>query len=140
MKKVVLTALLAVFALLAGAQDSQTAFNFLRLPVSAHATALGGENITIDDEGIIRFISNDQETDQTDINGPKADLLAFFQRTFDSIAAELTPALWTYFVAHVTRLDFHFSFTMVEKHLYVIDKNKRTYDAGVLTPVSANKL
>lgn len=29
---------------------------------------------------------------------------------------------------------------MVEKHLYVIDKNKQTYDAGVLTPVSAAKV
>ena len=37
-------------------------------------------------------------------------------------------------------MDFHFSFTMVEKHLYVIDKGKQTYDAGVLTPVSASKV
>ena len=29
------------------AQESQTGYNFLRLPVSAHAAALGGENITI---------------------------------------------------------------------------------------------
>lgn len=29
------------------AQESQTAYNFLRLPVSAHAAALGGDNITI---------------------------------------------------------------------------------------------
>lgn len=29
------------------AQESQTAYNFLRIPVSAHASALGGENITI---------------------------------------------------------------------------------------------
>jgi len=32
------------------AQDSQTAFNFLRLPTSAHAAALGGENITLTDD------------------------------------------------------------------------------------------
>lgn len=31
------------------AQDSQTAFNFLRLPTSAHAAALGGENVTLTD-------------------------------------------------------------------------------------------
>jgi len=31
----------------AGAQESQTEYNFLRLPVSAHAAALGGDNITI---------------------------------------------------------------------------------------------
>ncbi|MCF0244804.1 MAG: type IX secretion system protein PorQ [Bacteroidaceae bacterium] len=37
------------------AQESQTAFNFLRVPVSAHATALGGENITTieDDPGFV---------------------------------------------------------------------------------------
>ena len=47
MKRVVLTTVFAFFAFLAGAQESQTAFNFLRLPVSAHVAALGGENITI---------------------------------------------------------------------------------------------
>lgn len=37
------------------AQDSQTGYNFLRLPVSAHAAALGGENITIieDDASLV---------------------------------------------------------------------------------------
>ena len=37
------------------AQDSQTGFNFLRLPVSAHAAAIGGDNITMieDDEALI---------------------------------------------------------------------------------------
>ena len=33
-----------------GAQESETVYNFLRLPVSAHAAALGGDNITIDDD------------------------------------------------------------------------------------------
>ncbi len=50
MKKVVFTALFAFFALLTRAQDSQTAFNFLRLPVSAHVAALGGDNITLQDD------------------------------------------------------------------------------------------
>lgn len=37
------------------AQDSSTGYNFLRLPVSAHAAALGGDNISIieDDESMI---------------------------------------------------------------------------------------
>ena len=99
----------------------------------------------IDDEDIIRFISNGQAVDQADINlaeddATKPELVAFFQRTLDSIADEITPALWAFFVAHITRMDFHFSFTMVEKHLCVIDKGKITYDAGVLTPVSAAKI
>lgn len=32
------------------AQESRTVYNFLRLPVSAHVAALGGENTTIDDD------------------------------------------------------------------------------------------
>lgn len=32
------------------AQESQTTYNFLRLPVSSHVSALGGENITITDD------------------------------------------------------------------------------------------
>jgi hypothetical protein len=47
MKRVVFAAVLAFFALLVEAQESETVFNFLRLPVSAHAAALGGDNITI---------------------------------------------------------------------------------------------
>lgn len=47
MKRVVFAAVLAFFALLSEAQESETVFNFLRLPVSAHAAALGGDNITI---------------------------------------------------------------------------------------------
>lgn len=47
MKKVVFTLLLTIFAICADGQESQTEYNFLRLPVSAHAAALGGDNITI---------------------------------------------------------------------------------------------
>ena len=50
MKKVVFSVLFTFFALLCEAQDSETAFNFLRLPVSAHVAALGGDNITITDD------------------------------------------------------------------------------------------
>ena len=44
---------MAVFVLFSyeiWAQESETVYNFLRLPVSAHAAALGGDNITIDDD------------------------------------------------------------------------------------------
>ena len=50
MKKVVFALLAIVFATRLAAQESQTAFNFLRLPVSAHVSALGGENISITDD------------------------------------------------------------------------------------------
>ena len=55
MKKYVFTILLALFYTAADAQESQTGYNFLRLPVSAHAAALGGSNITIieDDPSLI---------------------------------------------------------------------------------------
>ncbi|MBR1933289.1 MAG: type IX secretion system protein PorQ [Prevotella sp.] len=56
MKKSVFTVLLAFFALFAEAQESQTAFTFLRLPVSAHVAALGGDNITIaEDDATLVF-------------------------------------------------------------------------------------
>ena len=45
-----------LFSLFAGAQESQTQYNFLRLPVSAHAAALGGDNITIiEDDPTLTF-------------------------------------------------------------------------------------
>ncbi len=56
MKKVVFFALLTLFSTKLYAQESQTGYNFLRLPVSAHAAALGGDNITlIEDDGALIF-------------------------------------------------------------------------------------
>ncbi len=54
MKKIVFL-LLTLFASKLHAQESQTDINFLRLPVSAHAAALGGDNVTLieDDEALI---------------------------------------------------------------------------------------
>ena len=40
MKKYVISAILTLFATIIDAQESQTGYNFLRLPVSAHAAAL----------------------------------------------------------------------------------------------------
>lgn len=47
MKKLFFSLVLCAFAFMAEAQESQTLHNFLRLPVSSHASALGGENISI---------------------------------------------------------------------------------------------
>ncbi len=47
MKKAAFTIVMTLLAVAAVAQESRTAYNFLRLPVSAHAAALGGDNITI---------------------------------------------------------------------------------------------
>lgn len=55
MKKAILTIITTLWAVLAQSQESRTEYNFLRLPVSAHAAALGGDNITLieDDEALI---------------------------------------------------------------------------------------
>ena len=47
MKKVVFILLSVLLCAEMRAQESQTTYNFLRLPVSAHVAALGGDNITI---------------------------------------------------------------------------------------------
>lgn len=47
MKKSIFVFFLALIWHYAVAQESQTVYNFLRLPVSSHASSLGGENITI---------------------------------------------------------------------------------------------
>lgn len=55
MKKAVIATLLALCSLTAKSQESQTEYNFLRLPISAHAAALGGDNVSLieDDEALI---------------------------------------------------------------------------------------
>lgn len=55
MKKTSFIIILTIMAITAMAQDSRTGYNFLKLPVSAHAAALGGDNISIieDDESMI---------------------------------------------------------------------------------------
>ncbi|MBQ6063640.1 MAG: type IX secretion system protein PorQ [Prevotella sp.] len=55
MKKVLFSILLLVFVSSLDAQESQTSYNFLRLPISAHAAALGGDNVTLieDDASLI---------------------------------------------------------------------------------------
>ena len=50
MKKGVLALIAALTALTAQAQESQEVYSFLRLPISAHAAALGGDNITLTDD------------------------------------------------------------------------------------------
>ena len=55
MKKAILTIITTICVCAAMAQESQTEYNFLRLPVSAHSAALGGDNITLieDDASLI---------------------------------------------------------------------------------------
>lgn len=55
MKKIVFALLFTFLFIPVKGQESQTIYNFLRLPVSAHAGALGGDNISIieDDPSLI---------------------------------------------------------------------------------------
>lgn len=57
MKRNIMVILLLMAAIItANAQESQTEYNFLRLPVSAHAAALGGDNISIiEDDPTLMF-------------------------------------------------------------------------------------
>ena len=56
MKRAVFTIISVISALLAYAQESRTAYNFLRIPVSAHVAALGGDNISIvEDDATLIF-------------------------------------------------------------------------------------
>ena len=50
MRKGVLTILLVLASMMLKAQESQEVYSFLRLPVGAHAAALGGDNITLTDD------------------------------------------------------------------------------------------
>ena len=50
MKKGVFTIIAILFSLLTHAQESETAYDFLRLPVSAHVAALGGDNISLNED------------------------------------------------------------------------------------------
>ena len=47
-----------MLSLTAVAQESQTAYNFLRMPESAHAAALGGDNISIIEDDATLALSN----------------------------------------------------------------------------------
>ncbi len=58
MKKGFFTLLLTFFSLMANAQESQTAYNFLRLPQSAHAAALGGDIITVVEDDLSMLFCN----------------------------------------------------------------------------------
>ncbi len=55
MKIIVTVVLMILSTCVTHAQESETGYDFLRLPVSAHAAALGGDNITLveDDEALI---------------------------------------------------------------------------------------
>ena len=58
MKKALFAILMHCFGTSLSAQESQTAYNFLRLPVSAHVAAVGGDNITLTDDDATLIFHN----------------------------------------------------------------------------------
>lgn len=58
MKKILFVLYACCMTLIATAQESQTVFNFLRIPVSAHGAALGGDNISVVEDDASLALSN----------------------------------------------------------------------------------
>ena len=58
MKKVLFAVITHLCVLASDAQESQEVYSFLRLPVSAHAAALGGDNISITDDDAALIFHN----------------------------------------------------------------------------------
>ena len=58
MKNIASITALLLLSLPLAAQESQTVYNFLRIPVSAHAAALGGENVSLIEDDASLALSN----------------------------------------------------------------------------------
>jgi len=87
MKRSVFTALFLLCWLLAGAQESQTAFNFLRLPVSAHVAALGGDNITLAEDDASLVFHNPALMQYTADRTLNLDMMTYMEGTLTGSAA-----------------------------------------------------
>lgn len=99
------------------AQESQTAYNFLRLPVSAHVAALGGDNITLTDDDATLIFHNPSlingVTDRTiNLNymtymeGCKTASAAFIKGVGDRATWGVTGQFMDYGTLHETTADY----------------------------------
>ena len=52
MKKTLILLFFSIMCQYMRAQESQTVYTFLRLPVSSHSAALGGENVSLIDDDV----------------------------------------------------------------------------------------
>jgi len=87
MKKVVFTLLMVCFTLLLRAQDSKTAFNFLRLPVSAHVAALGGDNITLQEDDATLVFHNPSLINAVSDRTMNLNMMTYMQGTLTASAS-----------------------------------------------------
>ena len=87
MKKTVFSILLLLLSLSVHPQETQTAYNFLRLPVSAHVAALGGDNITITDDDASLIFHNPALIQNTTHNTVNLNMMTYMQGTVTASAA-----------------------------------------------------
>ena len=88
MKRSFFLILTAIFTLTAWAQqESQTAYNFLRLPVSAHVSALGGDNITLADDDASLIFHNPALISHTSDRTLNLNMMTYMQGTVTASAA-----------------------------------------------------
>ena len=87
MKKIVLIVVLLITTLLCPAQETQTAYNFLRLPVSAHVAALGGDNITLTDDDASFIFHNPALIQFTTDGTLNLNMMTYMQGTVTASAA-----------------------------------------------------
>lgn len=87
MKRTVFATLAMLSALLANGQESQTVYNFLRLPVSAHVGALGGDNITIDDDDPTVIFHNPALANNVSDKTMNLNMMTYMQGTVTASAS-----------------------------------------------------
>lgn len=87
MKRSVFSVVLMLFSLLVYSQESQTAYNFLRLPVSAHVAALGGDNITLTENDATLIFHNPALIQQVDDRTLNLNMMTYMQGTVTGSAS-----------------------------------------------------
>jgi len=89
MKERLVAILVCLMFLMADAkgQDSQTAFNFLRLPVSAHVAALGGDNITLHEDDATLLFHNPALIDMVSDRTLNFNMMTYMEGTITASAS-----------------------------------------------------
>ena len=88
MKRAVLTTMIIILTIAtARAQDSQTVFNFLRLPASAHVAALGGDNITLTDDDASLVFHNPSLINQVSDRTLNLNLMTYMEGSVTASAS-----------------------------------------------------
>lgn len=79
-RKTVIVAMLLTSAV-CFSQESSTVFNFLRLPISAHAAALGGDNITLSDDDATLVFHNPALVNEVSDRTLNLNMMTYMQGT-----------------------------------------------------------